>query len=111
MSLSDKPYYIYVIRCEDNSLYTGITTDIDRRFKEHIEGKKTGAKYTRAHKPISIEAVWQCEDKSSALKLEYALKKLSKDIKEAVIKVPDSLKDIFAELNIKFKLYNKKSTG
>lgn len=76
-------YYIYIIKCNDNSLYTGITTDIKRRYQEHIDGK--GAKYTRMHKPLSVEALWTCEDKSQASKLEYWIKTLSKEEKEKII--------------------------
>ena len=53
-------YYTYILRCSDNSLYTGITTDIERRFREH-EQQKSGicAKYTGSRKVIRIEALWQ----------------------------------------------------
>ncbi len=78
-------YYIYILRCEDNSLYTGITTDVKRRFTEHTSDKLKGAKYTKAHKPIKIEAVWEAEGKSDALKLEHRIKKLNKSEKERII--------------------------
>lgn len=76
-------YYIYVLRCTDQSLYTGITTDVQRRFKEHLHQK--GAKYTKVHKVQKIEAIWQCESRSLALKLEYWLKTLTKEKKEKII--------------------------
>lgn len=81
-------YYIYILRCTDNSLYTGITTDIKRRFNEHLKGEGIGAKYTRSRKPQSIEAVWTCETRSDASKLESAIKKLTKIKKEELIKNP-----------------------
>ena len=57
-------YYTYIIRCEDDSLYTGITTDLTRRFAEH-EGKGSkGAKYTASHRPIRFEAAWELDRKS-----------------------------------------------
>ena len=78
--------YIYILRCSDNSLYTGYTTDYKRRFSEHLSDKKKGAKYTRAKIPISVEALWGTDTKSSAMKLEAFIKKLSKSQKEEIIK-------------------------
>lgn len=77
-------YYIYMLRCESDLLYTGITTDVERRFKEHKDGNK-GAKYTKAHKPLGVEAVWETESKIAAAKLEYKIKQLSKAEKEDLI--------------------------
>ena len=51
-------YYIYVLRCEDNSLYTGIASDWKKRFEEHQSQGKKCAKYTRSHKVVSVEALW-----------------------------------------------------
>lgn len=76
-------YYVYMMRCSDNSLYTGITTDLERRFEEHKS--KKGAKYTASRTVVSIEAVWEVPDRSSALKLESQIKKLSKAKKEELI--------------------------
>ena len=73
-------YYVYMLRCEDGSLYTGITTDLSRRFEEHRNGK--GAKYTRSRGAVRIEAAWSCEEKGDALRLESAIKKLPKGKKE-----------------------------
>lgn len=78
-------YYTYMIRCEDNSLYTGITTDIERRFNEHYQKHIKGAKYTKSHEAIKIEAAWETANRSQASKLEYNLKKLSKQQKEKLI--------------------------
>lgn len=71
-----------MIRCRDNTIYTGITTDIKRRMSEHISGHSRSAKYTRTHKPENIIALWQCGDRSNASKLEYQIKALSKAQKE-----------------------------
>ncbi len=79
-------YYVYMIRCEDNSIYTGITTDIERRFKEHLSKDKKCAKYTLTHTVINIESIWKTEDKVLASKLEYHIKKLPKIKKEELIK-------------------------
>lgn len=76
-------YYTYMIRCQDNSIYTGITNNIENRFEKHKTGK--GAKYTKSHKPKSIEIVWKSKDKSLASKLEYQIKHLTKEQKEDLI--------------------------
>ena len=99
-------YYIYMIRCEDNSLYTGITTDIERRFLEHSEKDVKCAKYTKRHTVLKIEAVWQTETRSDASKLEYNLKKLTKPKKEELI-IDDDKFDEFLSEKIDIKLYKK----
>ena len=81
----DKMYYVYMLRCADGSLYTGVTTDVARRFREHKSGGRKAAKYTRVKKAESLEAVWSCSSRSSAQKLEYAVKQLDKAKKEAFI--------------------------
>lgn len=86
-------YFVYIIRCHDNSLYTGITTNVQRRYQQHILGN--GAKYTRAHKPRSLEAYWSCANKSQASKMEYYIKKLNKQQKEDVIKNNQNLEKYF----------------
>ena len=84
----DFVFYVYIIRCEDNSLYTGYTTDIKRRLLEHSNQDKKGAKYTKSHKLTALEALWECESKSVAMSLEYFIKKLKKQEKEEIIKEP-----------------------
>ena len=76
-------YYTYMIRCEDNSIYTGITNNVENRLNKHILGK--GAKYTKSHKAKKVEAVWRSKDKSLASKLEYQIKQLTKKQKEELI--------------------------
>ena len=78
-------FYTYILRCEDNSLYTGITTDVERRFIEHLFDEKRGAKYTKTHRPKKIEAFWETADKKKASRLEFYLKKLTKLQKEKII--------------------------
>ena len=67
-------YFVYIIQCAGGSLYTGITTDVARRFAEHQAG--TAARYTRSHKPIKIVYQEQCVSRSAALKREREIKKL-----------------------------------
>lgn len=90
-------YYTYMIRCADNSIYTGITTDIERRFKEHIEQNGDGAKYTKSHKPIEVSAVWSSQNRSLASTLEYRIKRLSKVQKERLISEPCCLGEILKD--------------
>jgi len=77
-------WFVYILECIDGSLYTGISTDIDRRLKEHNESKK-GAKYTRSRRPVKLIDYCVVKDKSSALKLEYKIKSLKKDKKIAYL--------------------------
>ena len=90
-------YYVYILRCEDNSLYCGITTDVARRFSEHSSGDSLSAKYTRSRKAKSIEAVWSCIDRSSASKLEYRLKRLNHKQKKELIESPLIFEQLFLE--------------
>ena len=82
-------YYIYMLRCRDNSIYTGITTNIDRRMEEHFSKNEKCAKYTYTHIAKKLEAVWETKNKSLASKLEYHIKKLSKEKKELLIESKD----------------------
>ena len=78
-------YYLYIIKTLDDKLYCGITTDVKRRFEEHCNSK-LGAKYLRAHKPEKIVMVCEFDDKISAMKEEYRIKKtLSRKEKLALI--------------------------
>ena len=78
------PYYVYILRCSDDTLYTGITTDLKRRLDEHNHSPK-GAKYTRNRRPVNLIYSEPCADKSAASKREYAIKKLSREAKMALI--------------------------
>lgn len=78
-------YYTYMIRCLDNSIYTGMTNHLERRVEEHLSKDKNGAKYTKSHNAIKLEIAWKSKDKSLACKLEYYIKTLSKNQKEDLI--------------------------
>ena len=91
-------YYTYMLRCADNSIYTGITTDVARRFAEHsgqIAGKC--AKYTESRKAVRIDAVWKSENRETASRLEYYIKKLPKNKKEQLIDDRDNLKKFLSD--------------
>lgn len=76
-------HFVYILRCKDNSLYTGYTTDVNRRLKVHNSGK--GAKYTRARRPVKLVYYKEVSSMSEGLKLESAIKKLSKEKKEDLV--------------------------
>ncbi len=78
-------WYVYMIRCSDASLYTGVTTNIERRFKEH-QTKKVGAKYTRAKIALHVAYVETCASRSEAQVREHQIKKLTKAEKELLCK-------------------------
>lgn len=79
-------WYVYVIRCADQSLYTGITTDVTRRLQEHNAQGKLTAKYLRGKHPLQLVFQLQVPTKSIALKLELEIKSLSKLEKELMLK-------------------------
>jgi putative endonuclease len=70
------PYFVYMLRCADDTLYTGITTDVKRRFTEHQNG--VGAKYTRAHGAVEVVYKKRTTTRSLAQKKEAAIKKMSR---------------------------------
>jgi putative endonuclease len=80
-----KQWFVYVLRCSDDSLYTGICTDVTRRLGEHNAGGVKSAKYTRVRRPVNLEYQEECIDRSSAAKREYAIKKLTRKKKLALI--------------------------
>ena len=91
-------YFIYMIRCEDNSIYTGITTDLERRTDEHLTKSDKCAKYTLLHTAKKLEVAWRTTDRKLASKLEYRIKGLSKEKKEALISDEKVFKKLFSIL-------------
>ncbi len=79
------PWYVYIVECNDQSLYTGTTTDIDRRVQEHNSTKK-GARYTRMRQPVSLRYFEAHATRASACKREYHIKQLSREQKNALIR-------------------------
>ena len=70
-------YYVYILTCSDGSLYTGITTCVERRLHEHNESSR-GAKYTRSRRPVKLAASWSGLDRGWALREEARIKRLSR---------------------------------
>ena len=77
-------WFVYMMRCADNTLYTGITTDVERRLKEH-NGENSVTRYTRARQPVELAYQENAASRSEALKREAQLKKLKKDEKEVLL--------------------------
>ncbi|WP_079477421.1 GIY-YIG nuclease family protein [Halobacillus salinus] len=77
-------HYVYMLRCKDNTFYTGYTNDLENRLKMHESGK--GAKYTRGRGPFVIELVQTFETKREAMQTEYRIKRLSRTQKERYVK-------------------------
>lgn len=76
-------WYLYILRCADDTLYTGITTDLEKRLEQHRTGK--GAKYTRGRAPLELVYREECGTHSQALKREYAVKALNREQKLELI--------------------------
>ena len=99
-----KMYYTYMLRCKNNSIYTGITTDLKRRMEEHFAQDNKCAKYTLTHKAKKLEMAWESENRVQASKLEYYIKTLPKRQKEELILQPNKLEQ-FLEKKIDCILY------
>ena len=82
-------WYVYLARCADGTLYCGIARDVAARIAEHDAGK--GAKYTRGRGPLSVLVVRRCRDKSRALRIEHAVKQLTRGEKQALVAEPARL--------------------
>ncbi len=78
-------WHVYMVRCADDTLYTGIAIDVARRMQEHNGEERRGARYTRARRPVRLAYVETVADRSSALKREHQLRKLSRREKERLI--------------------------
>jgi len=79
-------WFLYVLRCNDDTLYTGITTDPKRRLREHNTNNR-GAKYTNSRRPSQLVYCEEYSDRSSAQKAEHAFKKLTREQKEKIINI------------------------
>lgn len=75
-------WFAYLIECRNGSIYTGIATDVERRYAEHVAGK--GARYTRANPPLRLLAWFEYPDRSAASRAEYAIKRLTPSRKRAL---------------------------
>lgn len=83
-------WFVYILRCSDNSLYTGVTTDCERRLHEHNHSPR-GAKYTRARRPVTLAYREQAASRSAAQQRETQIKRLNVRQKEALIRTAAAL--------------------
>lgn len=81
MSQRDDAWQVYIVRCADATLYTGIARDLARRIEQHNHGREA-ARYTRARRPVTLVYSETCESRGEALRREIAIKKLTRDEKE-----------------------------
>lgn len=81
----NKKHYVYIVRCHDNTYYTGYSTDVPHRIKIHNAAK--GAKYTRSRLPVTLVYIEECRDVKSALRRERAIKKMARKDKIELIKI------------------------
>lgn len=98
---SNKIYYIYILKCINNTYYTGYTVDLEHRYQSHLDG--TGrCKYTRSFKPLAIAQFWEVTgDRSLAMKIERFIKGLTRLHKENIIRHPALLTNHFPTAIIK----------
>lgn len=90
LSMSDQEHTVYILKCSDNTLYTGYTNDLENRLKAHEAGK--GAKYTRGRGPFQVMFVEKFPTKEEAMKREYEIKQLTRKGKFQLIR--DKLKEV-----------------
>jgi putative endonuclease len=87
-------WHVYIIRCANGTLYTGITTDVSRRFQEHNEMRnRKGSKYLKGKGPLTLAWQHPAQDRSHASKLEYTIKRMNKADKERLVNGELSLKE------------------
>jgi putative endonuclease len=88
MSKSSDIWFVYMVRCSDGTLYTGITNDLEKRIRAHNSGKD-GARYTRSRRPVKLVYSEEVESKSAASRLEYKIKKLPRLKKVQLLRKKD----------------------
>lgn len=99
-------YWVYLARCGNDTIYTGATTDLIRRVREHNKGASGshGAKYTAAHRPVSLVQAWEVGTWSDALRLEYAIKKCGRAEKDLLIKQPEHINRLAERRKLTFSI-------
>ncbi|MCJ7808152.1 MAG: GIY-YIG nuclease family protein [Dehalococcoidia bacterium] len=93
-------WYLYLLRCSDGSLYTGITTNVARRFAEHRENSGKGAKYLRGRRPLMLVFQKKLGSRSLALAVESKVRRLSKKRKEDLIRTNEHIEVIIKEVEV-----------
>lgn len=88
-------WYVYMVRCRDGSLYTGIATDVERRFAEHQDNR--GAKYLRGRGPLALVFKQRIGQRGQALKVEQNIKRLPRHAKERLVQTGTGLEELLAD--------------
>ncbi|PCJ88536.1 MAG: endonuclease [Thiotrichaceae bacterium] len=83
--MDSKPWFVYILRCADNTLYTGVAIDVNKRLDEHNGITKNGAKYTHSRRPVELVYQESVDSRSTACKREYVIRNLKKPEKESLI--------------------------
>ena len=78
-------WFVYIVQCSDGTFYTGITTDVERRVREHNSHNQKGSRYVRSRRPAELVYCESCPDRSAASRREYAVRKMSRSQKLALI--------------------------
>ncbi len=98
-TIIDKPYFVYILLCDNGNYYTGYTDDLKKRLKMH-HGGACGAKYTKSFKPLAIAAAWKIiGGRGAALKIEYFIKKQTRAVKIQFIENPELLAAVYFKKN------------
>jgi putative endonuclease len=84
-----KPWHVYIVHCADGSLYTGITTDVERRIDEHNHDDRLAARYTRGRRPVKLIYSEEYASRSEASKRESEIKQMERPEKEALVENPE----------------------
>ena len=87
-------YYVYMLWCRDDTLYTGTASDLCRRMRQHRDGGAASARNTRTKPPRQLAGVWRTEGRGEALRLEYAVKRLSRQGKLTLLHRPETAADL-----------------
>ncbi|MCH9049038.1 MAG: GIY-YIG nuclease family protein [Proteobacteria bacterium] len=83
--MTKNSWFVYIVRCADNTLYTGIAKDLERRILEHNSDDTSGAKYTKARRPVALVYQEACDSRSAASKREYEIRQLGRKGKEELL--------------------------
>lgn len=93
-------HFVYMVYCEGDTLYTGVAQDICRRMRQHNGRGTACARYTRTHPVQALAALWETEDKGTALRLEYRIKQLTRTEKERLIREDAAFSQLLPQLEV-----------
>ena len=97
---NNREWSVYILRCSNDALYTGVTTDVDRRVTEHCQPRRTGARYTRAFVPVELAYHCRAGSKRLAYRSEYRIKKLPRTRKLEIVAQNFSLSQLLEFLGL-----------